>query len=153
VTLYQDANGRSIIIIIHEALWFGDASSQTLLCPNHLHVNGIIVNDVPQQFDPDSKSSVADPTNRFEIPLSVHGVVTGFTSRKPTVQEVEKFPHFELTSKAAWEPCDSTLEAAERQIKSVRGNHASECAALKNQERLIATVHQYTEATANRADF
>jgi hypothetical protein len=90
-TLYQDRNGRSIIVIIHEALWFGEAS-QTLLCPNQLRANGVIVNDIPRQFDPDSKFSIVDPSTQFEIPLSVHGVATGFTSRKPTVQEVETLP-------------------------------------------------------------
>jgi hypothetical protein len=45
-TLYQDKNGCSLIVIIHEALWFGEAS-QTLLCPNQLRVNGVIVNDIP----------------------------------------------------------------------------------------------------------
>jgi Reverse transcriptase (RNA-dependent DNA polymerase) len=144
-TLYQDRNGRSIIVVIHEALWFGEAS-QTLLCPNQLRANGVIVNDIPRQFDPDSKFSIVDPSTQFEIPLSVHGVATGFTSRKPTVQEVETLPHFVLTSKAAWEPSDGTLEAAEREIKAVRSDRVSECGAMKNQERLIATVRQYTEA-------
>jgi hypothetical protein len=70
-----------------------------MLNPNQLHTHGFTVNDVPRQFDPSSSFSIIDPAQDLEIELSVHGMAAGFTSRKPTVQELELYPHYELTSK------------------------------------------------------
>jgi hypothetical protein len=136
-----------MILIIHEALWFGDKQSRTLLNPNQLRARGLIVNDVPRQFNPSSTFSIVDPAQDLEIELSVHGVVAGFTSRKPTVQELELYPHYELTSTIPWDPTDGSLADAEsRVVKAAVIQEAVECGFQRNQERLIASVCQYSKA-------
>jgi hypothetical protein len=102
-----------MILIIHEALWFGDQNARTLLNPKQIRACGLTVNNVPQQFDPSSSFSIVDPTQDLEIELSVHGVAAGFTSHKPTIQELEPYPHYELTSKSIWDPNDGSLAEAE----------------------------------------
>jgi hypothetical protein len=54
-TLWEDLMDRQLyILIIHEALYFGDHLKQTLLNPNQLQSNGLLIEDAPQQFDPKS---------------------------------------------------------------------------------------------------
>jgi hypothetical protein len=75
----------------------------------------------------------------------VHGVAAGFTSRKPTVQELELYPHYELTSKIPWDPTDGLL-AESRVVKAAVIQEAAECGFQRNQEGLIASVRQYEKA-------
>jgi hypothetical protein len=146
-TLYEDREGHQLILIIHEALWFGDKHSRTLLNPNQIRTHGLTVNDVPRQFDPSSSFSIIDPAQDLEIELSVHGVAAGFTSRKLTVQELELYPHYELTSKIPWDLTDGSLADAEsRVVKAAVIQEAAECGFQRNQERLIASVRQYEKA-------
>jgi hypothetical protein len=50
VTLWEAPNGEKLMLIIHEALYFGDRNkASTLLTPNQLRHNGLVVDDVPRQ--------------------------------------------------------------------------------------------------------
>ena len=86
-------NGQPYILIINEALYFGDRVDVTLLNPNQLRANGVIVEDVPRQFDSKSSHSIFHPTAKLRIPLSLDGISSGFVSRKPTWAEYEQYPH------------------------------------------------------------
>jgi hypothetical protein len=125
---------------VKATLWFGDKHSRTLLNPNQLRAHGLTMNDVPRQFNPSSSCSIIDPAQDFEIELSVHRVAVGFTSRKPTVQELELYPHYEMTLKVPWDPTDGSLADAEsRVVKVAVIQEAAECGFQRNQERLIAS--------------
>lgn len=90
--------GKTYVLIINEALYFGDKMRNTLLNPNQLRTNGIQVHDCPKQFDPSSRHSILIPATDLEIPLSMEGVISGFTSRIPTQAELDDFSyHVELT--------------------------------------------------------
>ena len=59
---------------MNEALFFGDRLSGSLLNPNQLHANGLIVNDVPRQFDARSTHSIHAVTKdgeKIAIPLTL----------------------------------------------------------------------------------
>ena len=124
-------NGQPYILIINEALYFGDRVDVTLLNPNQLRANGVIVEDVPRQFDPKSSHSIYHPTVKLRIPLSLDGICSGFVSRKPTWAEYEQYPHVELTSPMRWDPSsDQFAKQEETYVSSV-------CVA----EKLLATDH------------
>ncbi len=91
--------GKVYILEINKALYFGDRMNYTLLCPNQLRANGVQVHDCPKQFDASSRHSVYVPSNDLEIPLSMRGVISGFTTRRTTPDELEDLAtHVELTS-------------------------------------------------------
>jgi hypothetical protein len=119
---------------------------QNVANPNQLCPCGLTVNDAPRQFDPSSSFSILDPVQDREIELSVHRVAAGFNSRKPTIQELELYPHYELTSQVPWDPTDGSLaEAESRVVKAAILERASECGTMRNHERLITSVHQYSK--------
>ena len=113
-------NGQPYILIIHEALYFGDRVDVTLLNPNQLRANGVTVEDVPRQFDTKSSHSIYHPTAKLRIPLSLDGISSGFVSRKPTWSEYEQYPHVELTSPMRWDPSsDQFAKKEETYVSSV----------------------------------
>ena len=57
-------NGQPYILIINEALYFGDRVDVTLLNTNQLRANSVIVEDVPQQFDPTSLHTIVSPNRK-----------------------------------------------------------------------------------------
>ena len=97
------SNGSTIILVINEALYFGNRMSHSLLCPNQLQDFGLIVNDVPKIYDINSSHSIILP-GQIELPLQMHGVISYWETRKPTELELQKCPRFELTSAASWNP-------------------------------------------------
>lgn len=77
----------------------------TLLCPNQLRANGLGVHDCPKQYDAQSTHSITIPSHDLEIPLQMRGVISGFTTREPTLQELDDLTsHVELTSDEEWDP-------------------------------------------------
>lgn len=105
-TLWTSEDGTDYCLVIHEALYFGDATGvkMTLLNPNQLRANGLIVEDVPKQFDRKSSHSITVPAHSLVIPLDLRGIMSGFDSRKPTWDEYENLPRIELTNTTPWLP-------------------------------------------------
>jgi hypothetical protein len=56
--------GEAIILVIHEAFYFGDALSHSLWCPNQLRAHGLTVQDTPKQFDNESTHSIQGQPGR-----------------------------------------------------------------------------------------
>jgi hypothetical protein len=80
-------DGSVVILIIDEALYFGDRMPHTLLCPNQLRFNGLIVNDTPRMFSLDSTQSIIIP-GKLELPLKMRGILMYLATRKPTEREL-----------------------------------------------------------------
>jgi hypothetical protein len=89
--------GQSHIVIMHQTLYFGDGLDESLLNPNQLHANGLIVEDVPCQYKKQLSHSIFIPTSGMTIPLSMDGVVSRFETMKPTSEEYHTLPQIELT--------------------------------------------------------
>jgi len=106
-TAYDAPNGDTYILILAQTLYLGGLLDYTLLCPNQLRSNGIIVDDVPKHLSPDpsmATHSVYAPNENVRIPLDLKGVISYFVTRAPTPQEVETCKWIALTSDTDWDP-------------------------------------------------
>jgi hypothetical protein len=113
-TLWEAPDGEKLILIIHEALYFGDRNkASTLLTPNQLRHNGLVVDDVPRQFNSNSTHSIFDPASGVRIPLSIKGQASGFVSHRPTKQEWNDCRKVILTSDRPWLPNSAAIADAE----------------------------------------
>jgi hypothetical protein len=66
------------------------------------------------QFNPLSHHSVYVSSNDLEIPLSMQGIISGFTTHQPTPVELEDFAmHVKLTSEVKWDPYSVDFSATE----------------------------------------
>ena len=109
LTIWESpSDGQIWMLVIHEALYFGDRLKESLLCPNQLRAAGNLVQDAPIKFDSKSMHSITIP-GKLEIPLEMHGVISHLRTRKPTMNEIGRYQEgqlqaVELTEDAPWEP-------------------------------------------------
>jgi hypothetical protein len=81
------ATGDVFVLYIHEALYFGDRMSHTLLCPNRLRATGWKGQDVPKQFNAESAHAIIDPKGTLRTPLEMSGVISYLPMWRPTDEE------------------------------------------------------------------
>ena len=122
-TVWRDpSDQQDYLLVLHQALFFGDSSTDTLLNPNQMRANGLTVSDCPRQFDPTSTHSITVPQETgppLHIPLELVGVTSGFESRLPTPDDIINLPRVELTGTATWDPSSTSLQEVEASISSV----------------------------------
>ena len=110
-------DGETYLLIFNECLFLGERLPVSLLCPNQLRAFGLSVCDTPQQFDADSPHDISFPDSNLRIPLEMEGVVSYFTSRRPTDDEIATCARLEMTSAAAWDPRSPHFRQTETQLR------------------------------------
>ena len=88
-TAYACKDGEIILLILNQALLFGNRLPNSLINPNQLRAYGHVVEDTPRQFNPESTHSISIlGEGGFVIPLELKGVISCFTSHKPTDRRI-----------------------------------------------------------------
>ncbi len=120
--------GTTTILILGQALYMGDRVKTTLLCPNQMRANGIIVEDVPMHLAPKDKPSlhsIYSQEDDFVIPLSLKGVFSCFATRTPTWDEIETCKHIKLTDEFNWDPHSEDFQDQENNLGDhMRGDYS-----------------------------
>ena len=124
VTAYTDPNGKVWLIYFHETLYFGDRLQHSLICPNQIRdCDHNRVDETPRQFDTKSSHSIHienivedGETQPLDIKLMLEGVVSYFTTRKPTKFEMETCDHVIATRDVPWNPASRKFQQAETAI-------------------------------------
>ena len=116
-------NGEPLLIVINEALFFGEKMPNTLLCPNQMRANGVHVSGTPKQFDPKSTHciSVCDPDHAgvvLRIPLKLVGVISCFDSDYPSDDDMKSLRRVNLTDDNVWDPYSSLFADQEAAIEA-----------------------------------
>ena len=127
---YDDPDtGRSIIIVIHQAIWIPQLL-HNLLCPMQARMNDIEVDERPKFLTrlPSNQSHAItfrgdDGERDYTIPLSLQGVTSFFPTRKPTKPEFDSSESvFEMTyAEPEWDPHSNTFEEQEKNMMDVNG--------------------------------
>jgi hypothetical protein len=95
--------GETLILVLHQAIHLPNLP-HNLLSPMQMRLNDVKVHDTPK-FLTDQPTThdhaivvrSLDNDDELLIPLSLEGVISTFWTRKPTTQEYESCPHYELT--------------------------------------------------------
>jgi hypothetical protein len=93
--------GKVIVLIINQALYFGNQLKKILLNPNRLRAYGNIVNHIPKQFLGISHS-ITTSEGDLNIPLKMRGTISYFPVRTPSLYEIENCTNITLTSESEW---------------------------------------------------
>jgi hypothetical protein len=94
-----------VILVFHEALYFGKGLKESLINPNQLRHNGIVVDTCPKQFTSGkSMHGLVVPEEDLYIPLKLHGVISHLVTYLPTEEQLEKCRWIVMTSDAEWDP-------------------------------------------------
>jgi hypothetical protein len=125
-TAYTNSEGKTWILIINEALFFGSRLDHSLINPNQIRHFGVPVCDDP--YDPHRPLGI-DHENAF-IPFEKDGACIFFDTYVPSDAQLEQCEHVELTNdKIPWDPPTvrlggNTLDKNEVYIRQVRSARA-----------------------------
>ena len=139
---YHHPNGESYILIVNEALYYGNMLKHMLLNPNQVRHHGHGYWDNP--YDQDRPLGIELNEEGIWIPMKYNGTKLSFESSVPTDAELNSFPHIELTSSFQWEPGDvelginavETWKKPPKRLRTVAGissSHASPVNEVKYQ--------------------
>ena len=113
-TAYVDPDTfETIILVLNQALWFGDKLENSLICPQQLRKYHNKVDDQPIQFVPTSTHSLYFPREDLRIKLMMDGYLSYFETRTPTDYELENCRWVELTEDIPWDPYSPDFAAEE----------------------------------------
>jgi hypothetical protein len=107
--------GITYNLIFNQALSIPDLET-TLINPNQLRANGLIVDDIPKHLSPNPTElshSIYCPEEDVYISLQLKGIISGFRTRSPSIEEVESCKWVTLTSDAPWDPKSPEFEENE----------------------------------------
>ncbi len=107
---------ETLILLFHEALYFGKAMDHSLLNPNQLRDNGLTVDCCPRQYDKSSMHAVYLPEEDLSLPFNMHGCISYLPTRLPTEKELERCSYVEMTSERKWNPYSDTFQDIERPL-------------------------------------
>jgi hypothetical protein len=98
---------QTFILIVHQALYFGDKLTHNLINPFQCRLNEIRINEcarVLTHLPNDDAHSIIFEAEQLKIPLRLNGIVSYFPSRRLTLQEYDECCRIQL-----WNPLDSTF--------------------------------------------
>jgi hypothetical protein len=104
----------------------GDTMPNTLLCPNQLRANGVIVDDCPKQLVPPNRPSahaLICQDQDIQIALNLQGVTSYFVTRSPTVNEIETCQWVNLSDEHNWDPHSDHFQQQEERYDDLQEYH------------------------------
>ena len=98
---YDDSKTGQTYILVFDQCFVDPEINASLICPNQLRDNGILVKDVPRRFDKTSTHCIK--ADELEIPLECKGYISFFNVRRPSEEELDDCPWVEMTG-PDWDP-------------------------------------------------
>ena len=97
-TAYDHSDGVTYILDVNNGFNMVDVLSISLLNPNQMRANGIMVDDIPIHLSLNASSthSIFIPDMNLRIPLRLDGVISYLTTRKPSEEEINNCVHITL---------------------------------------------------------
>jgi hypothetical protein len=107
--------GETLILVFSQALYMGDSMEHTLVCPNQVRYNGVVIDDVPRHlsYNKSSTHSIFFPDNDVRIPLQLNGIISCFQTRLPSDREIQNCRWLVVTNDLPWEPLSDQFSEQE----------------------------------------
>jgi hypothetical protein len=87
--------GKNVILVLNQCVYLRTQLKHSLICPNQLCAHGVVVDDIPTQFD--AKSQHAIIHHKLTIPLDMSVVVSNFETQAPKPWEINSLKQSVLT--------------------------------------------------------
>jgi hypothetical protein len=115
---YDDhINAQTYMIIVHQALYFGDRLVNNLINPFQCRLNEVHIDECARVLThrpTDIAHSIFFREEQVKIPLRLNGIVSYFHSRRPSLEEYHSCVHLQLTpEEPEWNPLDPTFGTRE----------------------------------------
>lgn len=123
-------SGETVILVVHQAIHM-PRLSHNLLCPNQLRLNDVAVDERPKfltEHPTENTHAIQVPAGddnhpALTIRLEMRGIVSCFATYKPTAEEYESLPRYELTYESpVFDPSDPSFAEQEAACVDYRGH-------------------------------
>ena len=111
-------NGQTVILVVHQGLYFGERMPHSLINPNQIRANSILLCDDPT--DPNRKLGIEDPETGKHISFEMHGPYCSLKTRTPSAEELESSRHIVLKCEAEWNPTEVNFSTTTATISAVK---------------------------------
>ena len=121
---YDHPSGEVLIIVLNEFLHIGGKMEHTLVCPNQVRANGVIVDDIPIHLAADKSTathSIYFKKEDTRLQLELRGCISYLPTRYPSESELNECQWLHLTSANPWNPYSESFnddEVKARQMYS-----------------------------------
>jgi hypothetical protein len=141
---------ETLIVVCNEALYFGAGMEDSLISPNQLRANGLIVDTCPKQFSGGkSMHGIYVPDEDIFIPFRMHGCISYFASRLPTDEELATCRRVTFTSELEWDPYSPTFAQEEEAYARGRSALSGEHFLVDGNRAVFATSSHDRRTTVN----
>ena len=125
---YDDqATGKMTILVVHQVIHVPTMASN-LLCPMQVQMNDVKVDETPKFLTKNPADMMHTISGKdgdgiqVTKPLSLRGVTSYFLTRKPTEEEFNSCPQFDLTYEAPiWDPHSEIFKQQEEALLDNQG--------------------------------
>ena len=106
VYAYDHANGQTLLIENHNAIYLGEHMNDSLLNPIQAEENNVHIDLRPKRFYPHETTECQSITfsDGTILPLLYEGVLPYLPIRKPTPDEIDTCTRLSITSEHEWDP-------------------------------------------------
>jgi hypothetical protein len=143
-TAYDDPKtGITYILILGQSIYMGDRMNTSLLCPNQLRMNNIMVDDIPKHLAPQSKPSTHSIICSDEdmiLPLSLKGVISYIDTRTPSQEELDTCKWITLTNEHDWDPHSEFFQEQENNFDALQSHHYHH-----NERQIHSVLSEYNQ--------
>jgi hypothetical protein len=144
-TAYDDPKtGITYILILGQSIYMGDRMNTSLLCPNQLRTNNIMVDDIPKHLAPQSKPSthsIICSNEDMILPLSLKGVISYIDTRTPSQEELDTCKWITLTNEHDWDPHSEFFQEQENNFDALQDRHHRH-----NERQIYSVLSEYNQS-------
>jgi hypothetical protein len=151
--------GETVILRFNQVLWYGKKLDMSLINPNQIRYNGLVVSEDPT----DRNRMFGIAGTDVAIPFEISGTTVFFISRAPSKWEIENCSVIEMTLDSPWNPAEVYIrslgatrgtikETTMREICTMQTQVASgkpcDCCELSNDLALYDESHMVSKVVA-----
>jgi len=109
---------ETIIEVFHQCLYFGSQMEESLINPNQLQANGLVVDTCPKQYSGGkSLHGIYCEEEDMMIPFCMHGCISYFALHLPTQAEINDCWKIVFTLEQEWDPYSQTFAVLKKAYK------------------------------------
>jgi hypothetical protein len=129
----------------------GDTIEHTLLCPNQIRFNGVVVDDVLRHLSQDRKSthSIYFRNENVNLPLKLKGVISYLETPYPTQEEINNCRWLTATNDSIWDTYSKSFSEQEEAVNAYEGlsnpiiNDRQVFTMTSHEPNLFSQCHRY----------
>ncbi|MGH7974081.1 MAG: hypothetical protein ACREBR_01045, partial [bacterium] len=141
---------ETLILVVHESLYFGTSMEHSLISPNQLRSNNLVVDTCPRQYSQGSSlHGIYSSEDDVFLPFEMHGCISYLPTRLPTTDELGRCRYIYMTREDEWDPYSEQFKTNENAFghKTVTLNQTAH-----ENHNIYGRIVNATSSMARRSD-